>query len=111
MRFVVAGAGAWGTAFAVHLARLGHVVALVPRRPEQARALAAARENAEYLPGVPLPAGLELAGDLTAAAAGATAVLLACPAQALRETAALAGSAPWIISLAKGLEAGTHARP
>ena len=32
-------------------------------------------------------------------------------AQALRETAALAGSAPWIISLAKGLEAGTHARP
>ena len=58
MRFVVAGAGAWGTAFAVHLARLGHAVALVPRRPEQARALAAARENAEYLPGVPLPAGL-----------------------------------------------------
>jgi len=111
MRFVVAGAGAWGTAFAVHLARLGHAVVLVPRRPEQARALAAARENAEYLPGVALPAGVELAGDLTAAAAGATAVLLACPAQALRETAALAGSAPWIISLAKGLEAGTHARP
>ena len=36
MKFVVVGAGAWGTAFALHLARAGQAVTLVPRRAEQA---------------------------------------------------------------------------
>ena len=36
MNFVVVGAGAWGTAFALHLARNGNPVTLVPRRLEQA---------------------------------------------------------------------------
>ncbi|HOG92951.1 MAG: glycerol-3-phosphate dehydrogenase, partial [Opitutaceae bacterium] len=36
MKFCVVGAGAWGTAFAVHLARVGQTVALVPRRASHA---------------------------------------------------------------------------
>lgn len=118
MNFVVIGAGAWGTAFAVHLARLGRPVALVPRRPEQAAALVAERENADYLPGVTLPPGVRITADLAAAVAEADVVLLACPSQALRETcarlkAALPGPARLriVISLAKGLELGTHLRP
>ncbi len=110
MNFVVAGAGAWGTAFAVHLARLGHAVTLVPRRAEHAAAMAATRVNADYLPGVVLPPGITVAAE-PGPLAGADAVLLACPAQALRETCARFAAAPFIVSLVKGLEAGSHRRP
>jgi glycerol-3-phosphate dehydrogenase (NAD(P)+) len=110
MKFVVAGAGAWGTAFAVHLARLGHAVTLVPRRAEHTAALAAHRVNADYLPGVVLPPGVNVSAD-PGPLAGVDAVLLACPAQALRETCARFAAAPFIVSLVKGLEAGSHRRP
>lgn len=117
MNFVVVGAGAWGTAFALHLARAGQAVTLVPRRVEQARALAATRENADYLPGVALPPELRIDHDLGSALAAAEVVLLACPSQALRETSrrlsgSLGSSRPrLVLSLAKGLELGTHLRP
>jgi glycerol-3-phosphate dehydrogenase (NAD(P)+) len=116
MNFAVIGAGAWGTAFALHLSRLGQAVALVPRRAEQAAALADARENREYLPGVALPFEVRVNADLGAALAEAEVILLACPAQSLRETcarvrAAGPGRARLVVSLAKGLELGTHLRP
>lgn len=118
MKFCVVGAGAWGTAFAVHLARLGRPVALVPRRPEQAAALVATRENREYLAGIALPEALVITADLGAALGSSTVVMLACPSQALRETtarvfAARSAGAPLklIVSLAKGLEVGSHLRP
>jgi glycerol-3-phosphate dehydrogenase (NAD(P)+) len=118
MKFCVVGAGAWGTAFALHLERGGKAVALVPRRAEQAAALTADRENTIYLPGIALPAALVITADLAGGLAGADVVLLACPAQTLRLTsshirAALdPGHAPrLVISLAKGLELGSHMRP
>jgi glycerol-3-phosphate dehydrogenase (NAD(P)+) len=118
MKFVVVGAGAWGTAFALHLSRVGHSVALVPRRKEQARDVAARRENVEYLPGVLLPDVLRVTASLEDALADADVVLLACPAQVLRptgvrvrETAAGVPRFQCVISLAKGLELGTHLRP
>ncbi|HVU34203.1 MAG TPA: NAD(P)H-dependent glycerol-3-phosphate dehydrogenase [Opitutaceae bacterium] len=118
MNFVVVGAGAWGTAFALHLSRAGHDVTLVPRRAEQAAALSERRENVEYLPGVSLPAPLAVTADLAAPLRAAEVVFLACPAQALRETclrvqAALPARPPLglVVSLAKGLEVGTHRRP
>ena len=57
-RISVIGAGAWGTALALVALRAGREVCLWARRPEQAAALAAARENALHLPGVELPAAL-----------------------------------------------------
>jgi glycerol-3-phosphate dehydrogenase (NAD(P)+) len=118
MNFCVVGAGAWGTAFAAHLVRLGRSVVLVPRRAEQAAALTSTRENRDYLPGITLPAALRITADLPAALAGTDVVLLACPTQALRETCARvaaalkAGGRPRIvISLTKGLELDTHLRP
>jgi glycerol-3-phosphate dehydrogenase (NAD(P)+) len=118
MKFVVIGAGAWGTAFAVHLVRTGREVTLVPRRPEQAEALAANRENAEYLPGIVLPPALHITADLARALADAEVVLLACPSHALRATCGrLQAARPAeprlriVVSLAKGLELGTHLRP
>jgi len=117
MNFTVIGAGAWGTAFAMHLVRCGHAVWLVPRRPEHAAALCATRENADYLPGLALPAALQIGADLAPALADAEVLLLACPSQALRETCArrvrvaLGERAPLVLSLAKGLELGSHKRP
>ncbi|HZZ20180.1 MAG TPA: NAD(P)H-dependent glycerol-3-phosphate dehydrogenase [Opitutaceae bacterium] len=118
MKFCVVGAGAWGTAFALHLDRGARGVALVPRRAEQAAAIAASRENREYLPGLQLPKGILVTADLAEGLSGADVVLLACPAQTLRQTSAnirgvtAAGSAQKIvISLAKGLELGSHMRP
>lgn len=118
MNFVVVGAGAWGTAFALHLARVGHRVALVPRRTEQASELSLRRENTEYLPGIALPAAITITASLAEVLPEADVVMLACPAQALRPTCervrhALSPSprARLVMSLAKGLEIGTHLRP
>lgn len=118
MHFVIMGAGAWGTAVALHLARAGREVTLVPRRGAQAADLAVRRENTEYLPGQPLPPSVRIAAEGEAPLAGADVILLACPAQALRDTcgrirAAVGPATParLVVSLAKGLEIGSHLRP
>jgi glycerol-3-phosphate dehydrogenase (NAD(P)+) len=118
MNFCVVGAGAWGTAFALHLARTGHSVSLVPRRAEQAVEIAAARENAEYLPGVRIPADVRVTSELREALGAADVVVLACPSQALRATAERIAKAQTagrslrlVVNLSKGLELSTHLRP
>src|SRR3954463_13108479 len=118
MNFAVIGAGAWGTAFAIHLSRLGHTVTLVPRRFEQALAIASTRENADYLPGFKLPLSIQVGHELTPVLMEAEVVLLACPSQALRETCervkanlGLATQLRLVVSLAKGLEHGSYLRP
>jgi glycerol-3-phosphate dehydrogenase (NAD(P)+) len=106
----VLGAGAWGTALANILARSGRSVTLWARDPALAGAIGASRENPR-LPGVPIEERVAIT-DRLADAAGADAVLLALPAQALRGiTAALAPSlraATPLIACAKGIERGSH---
>ncbi len=118
MDIVVIGAGAWGTAFALHLSRLGHTVTLVPRRFDQALALASTRENTDYLPGFILPQSVQIAHELAPILMEAELVVLACPSQVLRETCsrmaaglAQATQLRLVVSLAKGLELETHLRP
>lgn len=117
MNFAVLGAGAWGTAFAIHLSRLNHTVTLVPRRFEHALALSSSRENPDYLPGLTLPPSLQIGHELTPVLMETEVVLLASPAQALRETCqrlreglSLATQLRLIVSLSKGLELGTYLR-
>jgi glycerol-3-phosphate dehydrogenase (NAD(P)+) len=83
----VLNAGGWGTALAVVLARAGHAVRLWARRPEQAAALAAARVNEAYLPGVSLPDAVLPTNDLGAAVAGCAAVVVVPISAALQELA------------------------
>lgn len=118
MNFAVLGAGAWGTAMAVHLQRLNHTVTLVPRRMEHALAIASARENADYLPGVHLPHSLQIGCELRPALMEAEVVLLACPSHALRrlcqDIAAVLDSSRGIrclVILCKGLESESFLRP
>ncbi len=104
---MVVGAGSFGTAMALLLARAGLRTTLQARTEEQARQIAAARENREYLPGVAL--GPEL--KVEAAGAGldrADIVFLAVPAHSLGEAASrleAAGMPPSasVVTLAKGL--------
>lgn len=118
LNFTVIGAGAWGTAMAVHLARRGQHTTLVARRPEHAAQLAADRENRDYLPGCRFPDGLLVTADLRAALLEADVALIACPSQSLRawceqmvgvlhDTSRL----QLFLSLVKGLEIGSHLRP
>lgn len=63
MRIAFFGAGAWGTALAIHAARR-HRVLLWARSPEQVEAIRMARVNARYLPGVALPETLAVTASL-----------------------------------------------
>jgi len=106
----VIGAGAWGTALAGVAARAGREVVLFARNAQAAQAIAASRQNPR-LPGVELDPRIALTSELSRAAA-ADVILLAVPAQHLREAAlALAphlGPATPLVACAKGIERGSH---
>jgi len=100
----VVGGGAWGTALACLGRRAGRRVTLWSRDRSVSAGIAHDRRNEVYLPGQSLDAGIEAATDL-AELAGCDAILLVCPAQALRVVAHdLPGSGPVVIC-AKGIEA------
>ena len=80
----VLGAGSWGTALAILLARNGHRVRLWGHDPAAMQAMAAAGENTEYLPGIAFPPGLEAGAGLDAALA-AQDLLVVVPSHAFRE--------------------------
>jgi glycerol-3-phosphate dehydrogenase (NAD(P)+) len=106
----VIGAGAWGTALASVAARAGRDVILYARNAEAAARMTATRENPK-LPGVNFDPRITLTSDV-AAAARADMVLLATPAQNLREAVTalashLAAATP-VIACAKGIERGTR---
>lgn len=79
----VIGAGAFGTALAVALARNGQAVMLWARDPEQVAVMAATRRNATRLPGVDLPENVTITAQITDVS-GADAVLISLPMQSLR---------------------------
>jgi glycerol-3-phosphate dehydrogenase (NAD(P)+) len=82
----VLGAGSWGTALALQFARGGRVVRLWGRDALQIRKMAAERENARYLPGIPFPDTLTVDADLDACLRNVRDILIALPSHALRET-------------------------
>ncbi|HZY17635.1 MAG TPA: NAD(P)H-dependent glycerol-3-phosphate dehydrogenase [Ramlibacter sp.] len=107
MKLLVLGAGAWGTALAVSAADR-HAVTLWARDPAQRRSLREERCNRRYLPQVPLPPQLRVAGegDAAALAAGHDLVVIAAPMAGLRGMLqALADSRLPIAWLCKGFEA------
>ncbi|TVP78275.1 MAG: NAD(P)-dependent glycerol-3-phosphate dehydrogenase [Puniceicoccaceae bacterium] len=84
MNCCILGAGAWGTAMALHLDRCGHSVTLVPRRMEHALEVASSRENYDYLPGYKLPHSIQIGCEIGPVLMEAEVVFLACPSKALR---------------------------
>ncbi len=106
-RAIVVGAGSFGTAVAVLLARGGFRTTLQTRTAEQCRRLLADHENRVYLPGVELPRELRVE-SIEAGLGRADYVFLALPSGSIGDTireltkAGLGTRTP-VISLAKGL--------
>jgi glycerol-3-phosphate dehydrogenase (NAD(P)+) len=108
MRFLVVGAGSWGTAFTRVLLDRGHEVVLACHTAEQAQAIAENGWNPHYLQHVDLSPVEAVA--LADAPADADVIVAAVPSAAFGDVVeALPGDAP-VLSLAKGLDPATGER-
>ena len=81
----VLGAGAWGTALAIHLAKVGHQVLLWAHSATHAEQLNLVRENKRYLPNYNLPPNLSVTDNLKEALQKADSVLVVVPSNAFRD--------------------------
>lgn len=112
-RTAILGAGSWGTALAILWAKRGNQVALWGHNRDRVERLRATRENAEYLPGIPLPAAVHVTSEL-ADCANADLIAFVTPSMAVRSVAA--DLAPLVLpnavllSCTKGIEHGSGAR-
>ena len=107
MKIAILGAGAWGTALAIHLTPR-HQVALWSRNPDQVERMDQERENRRYLPGCSLPPALKLESDLSSVWPAADLLIVAVPAAAFRSILqTVAAQAKPLIWVCKGLEPGT----
>jgi glycerol-3-phosphate dehydrogenase (NAD(P)+) len=108
MVVTVLGAGAWGTALSIVLARGGHTVSLAIRRKPQLDALRRDRENRAYLSTVEFPPQLRLVEMSRDCIHDVEAVVMAIPSGFARETLAPMASAlpqqSLVISVSKGIE-------
>jgi len=114
-RITILGAGAWGTALAVSLARRGgHDLTLWAHSPAHAEELADTGENLRYLPGFILPADIRITADPVRAIDGAAVILSVVPSQHLRPVMATLAHAinpgQVILSASKGIEEKTFLR-
>ena len=113
-RAAVLGAGSWGTALALHLARSGTPVVLWARNERSAAALREDGENAAYLAGQRFPPNLEVTGLLSEAVRDARLVLFVVPAQhcrlVFRATAPFLSPRADLVIASKGIEEGSLCR-
>jgi 1-acyl-sn-glycerol-3-phosphate acyltransferase len=111
----VIGAGSWGTAVAVLLARGGLQVELGCRTAEQASELAESRINQRYLPDVRLPEGLTVKRAADLELAGLDLICLGVPSKALPQAVGAigdrVGTRATVLVLSKGLVAPMGALP
>jgi glycerol-3-phosphate dehydrogenase (NAD(P)+) len=102
----VIGAGSWGTAVAVLLARGGLEVELGTRTDDKALKIDRRRENEEYLPGVKLPEGIVVKRSTEIELAGCDLICLAVPSSALPQVVGALGdrigSRASVLLLSKG---------
>lgn len=107
----VLGAGSWGTALSITLAKKGYNVKLWARRPELAKELNSIKENLKYLPGVVIPYNVVCSSDIDKVIHNSKYVVLSVPTHGLRDLAAkiknLITDDTVLINTAKGIEPDT----
>ena len=112
MKAAVIGSGAWGTALAIRLCKNGHDVTMWTFEKNLIDEMNTTHRNPR-LPGAVLPENLKISGDY-ACAKGCKLIVMASPSFPARSVCR--GVAPYIdddavlVSVTKGLEAGTHMR-
>ena len=114
-RIAILGAGAWGTALALSLARRGgHEICLWSHSATLADQLTEAGQNLPYLPGFTLPVDIDITADLPRAIFEADVLLCVTPSQHLRDVitqiAPLLTKNQIVLSASKGLEETTFLR-
>jgi glycerol-3-phosphate dehydrogenase (NAD(P)+) len=108
VRFLVVGAGSWGTAFTRVLLDRGHEVLLACHTLEQAKAIEETGRNPRYLTNVDLRGATPI--PLERAAGDVDVIVVAVPSKAFADVAvALPGKAP-VLNLTKGLDPATGER-
>jgi len=113
MKIGIIGAGAWGTAFAIHLARQGYQILLWVYEQELFDILKKTRENSFYLPGITLQSQIAFSQSLEEITDFSDDIIVAVPSFALRKT--LSGvsrllSNKHVLILTKGFEENTLMR-
>ncbi len=108
----VLGAGSWGTALAIQLARSGKPIVLWGHDARQIRRMQEKQENIPYLGGIRLPSNLHPEPNLATAVNHSDDILIAVPSHAFRDTisaiAPLISPSTRIAWATKGLEPGSH---
>ncbi len=84
--YAVLGAGSWGTALAMLLAKNNHPTTLWAHTQEHAETLQHDRANKKYLGNIAFPDLLKISADLAATVNQATRILIVVPSHAFRET-------------------------
>ncbi|RMF60797.1 MAG: NAD(P)H-dependent glycerol-3-phosphate dehydrogenase [Calditrichaeota bacterium] len=112
-RFGIIGAGSWGTALALVLHGNKHEVQLWNRDPEVVKSVQERRVNEKYLPGVEIPADIQITSELQRVAAAKDCLIFAVPSHAVRKVLGDIDSVAEdtiIVSAVKGIEIETLLR-
>lgn len=107
MKISVIGAGAWGTAFSIHLARLGNEILMWVFEKHLVSELQNKAENSTFLPGFTLDSAIQYTNDLPQAVDFSDIIVIAAPSFALRDTLTPVGAMlrrKKILILTKGIE-------
>jgi glycerol-3-phosphate dehydrogenase (NAD(P)+) len=114
MKATVIGDGGWGTALALVLDSNGHDVTVWGPFPEYIEEIKAKSENINFLQGIKLPDSIDWTSDRKSAVADSELVVLASPTKYFKAVVEpFAGMIPkscCTLTVAKGLESGSHKR-
>jgi glycerol-3-phosphate dehydrogenase (NAD(P)+) len=110
----IIGAGGWGTALAVTMARHGKDVRLWAYEPYLVETMMATRENPLYLPSIPVPESVRISNSMNEVVADAAIAIIATPSHVFRhvftQMLPLLDSRMLLVSATKGIENDTLMR-
>ncbi len=114
-KIAVLGAGSWGIALSMVLDYNGHQVRLWEFRPEAAERLDKTRDAKEFLPGIMLPASIQVMNDFQRASSDADIIVVAVPSHGVRSVGEKLNDIrfeqpPILVNVAKGIENETLMR-
>lgn len=113
-KICILGAGSWGSALGLVLAKKGYKVSMWTLNEEQANKINKTRENIDYLPGVLFPNNISVTIDLQDAIVDSKIIVLAVPSQAIRSVSKqikpFVKDEQILVDVAKGLEKGSGLR-
>lgn len=110
-QIAVLGAGSWGSALSLLLARNQHQVVLWGHDPDHLNEIRKAGANDRHLPGIPFPDNIVVEADLEKAVSTADLIVMAVPSFAFRQVLQALKAYPFpkkIVCATKGLDAKTH---